>query len=120
MTKHDLAQWLADYCTAWEARDPDAAARLFTEEALYFETPFAEPFRGRQGVHEYWARVTSDQRNVQADSTIVGVFGDTGIARWSARLELASNDTLVELDGVFLLEFENGLCATLREWWHAR
>lgn len=121
MNTNDLRNWLHSYGSAWEARSAEAAGRLFSEGALYYETPYAEPFRGREGIESYWSRVTADQRDVQFESQALGFAGTTGVAKWSARFELASNGAAVELNGVFLLRFDDdGLCRELREWWHAR
>ncbi|HEU4620012.1 MAG TPA: nuclear transport factor 2 family protein [Gammaproteobacteria bacterium] len=57
-----LSDWLRKYEHAWESRDAQAASRIFTENALYYETPYAEPFRGRKGIADYWAGVTADRR----------------------------------------------------------
>jgi hypothetical protein len=35
VTREDLDEWLGLYGGAWEARDREAAARLFTEDAVY-------------------------------------------------------------------------------------
>jgi len=121
MNTGGLRNWLRAYGEAWEGRDAEAASQLFSEDARYFETPYAEPFRGRDGIRDYWAKVTDDQREVDFNGEALGFLGATGVARWSARFKLASNGVAVELNGVFLLEFdENGLCSRLREWWHAR
>lgn len=121
MNTDDLRNWLQAYGSAWEARNAEAASQLFTEEALYFETPYSEPFRGREGIHGYWAKVTDDQREVDFHSEALGFAGTSGVAKWSARFTLASTGAAVELNGVFLLEFDDdGLCSQLREWWHAR
>jgi uncharacterized protein (TIGR02246 family) len=121
LTAESLAAWLARYERAWEERDPDQAAALFTPDAPYYEKPFDPPKAGRAGIREYWATVTADQRDVDFHSQVVAVTGRTGIARWSASLTLASNGARVELDGVFLLTFDgSGLCCELREWWHVQ
>jgi hypothetical protein len=121
MNTDDLRNWLSAYGAAWETRNPEAASELFSEDALYFETPYAEPFRGREGVKGYWAKVTDDQREVDFAGEALGFLGATGVAKWSARFKLASNGAAVELNGVFLLEFDqNGSCIRLQEWWHAR
>jgi len=113
--------WLADYGAAWEERDAGSAAALFAEEGRYYETPYSEPFTGKAGIADYWAGVTADQRDVNFESTVLAVDGNTGIARWSATFSLASNGAAVELNGVFVLEFgPGGRCTELREWWHAR
>src|SRR5690606_33271931 len=105
MNVNDLERWLAGYKAAWESRDAEAVCRLFTLDALYYETPYAEPFKGHDGIRDYWSSVTADQRDVAFSSDVIGVIEPTGIARWSAKFKLASNGADVELNGVFLLQF---------------
>lgn len=121
LSRAALTDWLARYRTAWETRDPDAASKLFTENATYREKPFDAPKAGRSGVREYWAQVTADQRDVQFTSDAIAVHGNTGVAHWHAKFKLASVGATIELDGVFVLEFDaSGLCSSLREWWHVK
>jgi ketosteroid isomerase-like protein len=121
LTQAKLEAWLVSYGAAWEMRDADLAARIFTENATYREMPFEAPKAGRTGIREDWAGVTADQRDVQFDSNVIAVNGNTGVAHWSAKFKLASSGATVELDGVFVLEFDaTGLCSALREWWHVR
>jgi uncharacterized protein (TIGR02246 family) len=121
LTPAAVEAWLAKYKEAWEQRDAERAAALFTETAAYHEMPFDAPKAGRAGVREYWSTVTADQRDVSFDSQLIAVTGQTAVARWSARLKSASSGARIELDGVFILTFErDGLCKELREWWHVR
>jgi ketosteroid isomerase-like protein len=116
-----LESWLERYGAAWEARDAGAAGDIFAEDALYQETPFEEPHKGRAGIREYWSRVTADQRDIDFRFDVVPVTANTGVARWSAKFRLESTGDTLELDGVFVLEFAaDGLCTSLREWWHIR
>lgn len=121
LTAAGVEAWLDRYGAAWEARDPDAARALFAPDARYYETPYAEPFLGRAGIRDYWATVTSDQRDVEFRSSVVSVSGSTGVAHWTAKFMSVSEGVEVELDGIFVLEFDaEGRVAVLREWWHAR
>lgn len=116
-----LDNWLQAYGAAWEGRDATAAAALFTLDALYQETPHAEPLRGRTAIAGYWATVTADQADVEFDFAILAVSGRTGIAEWSARFRSISGNVPVELNGIFVLDFaSDGLVESLREWWHAQ
>jgi nuclear transport factor 2 (NTF2) superfamily protein len=119
---HDkLSRWLATYGRAWETRDADLVATLFTGDASYQETPFAEPFHGRDGVLAYWSRVTADQSDIAFLFEVIAMVGMTGIAQWSAKFRSISGEVPVELNGVFVLEFANaGEVRSLREWWHVR
>jgi len=120
LTRAALEQWLQRYERAWEERDPARAAEIFTPDATYRETPFAEPFRGRAAVRDYWASVTADQRDIDFKYDVIAVSGNTGVAHWSATLTQPSSGAKVQLDGVFVLEFDadGTLCRSLREWWH--
>lgn len=121
LTSASLEAWLKNYEQAWELRDADRAAALFTDNAPYHEMPFDPPKLGRKGIRDYWTTVTEDQRNVDFKFAIVAVNGQTGVARWSASLDSASSGVHVTLDGVFVLTFDaSGLCSELREWWHVR
>jgi hypothetical protein len=121
VTADDLQRWLDAYKSAWEARSPEQAAALFAADTEYYETPFAEPFRGRDGVADYWRRVTAGQRDIVFTSRIVGVSGNIGVAQWSATFTALASGAAVALDGVFVLEFDaDKRCGVLREWWHAR
>ena len=113
-----VEQWLDGYGAAWEARDPAAAARLFTTDARYYETPWSEPFAGSDGIAEYWMSVTADQRNVAFDYELIALNADTAVAHWTASFELDSSGATLALDGVFVLTFDSAQqVSELREWW---
>jgi uncharacterized protein (TIGR02246 family) len=122
VTSAKLEAWLGGYREAWEKRDAERAAQLFTDNATYQEMPFDPPKIGRAGIREYWSGVTADQRDVEFRAQTIAVNGNTGVAHWSAKFKLASTGATVELDGVFVLDFDptSGLCKALREWWHER
>jgi ketosteroid isomerase-like protein len=121
LTTAALEAWLARYGEAWETRDADKAAALFTPEATYHEMPFDAPLEGAAKIREYWARVTADQRDIDFSSKPIVIDDDTGVAEWSATFRTASTGATIELNGVFVLQFDDaGRCTSLREWWHVR
>ncbi len=113
--------WLDAYKRAWEARDPEAAADLFTEDATYHETPFDEPSRGHEGIYEYWSDVPRTQRNVRFSYEILATTEGGGVAHWRANFVRLPANAPVVLDGIFLVKLNaDGRCAEFREWWHKR
>ncbi len=119
LTMADLTTWLDAYGDAWESRDPDSAASLFAEDASYKVTPYEDAHIGRSGIRQYWESVTANQRNVEFEHQPLSVTGNTGIAHWSAQFDVEPSKTHIELDGIFVLEFdEDGKCRQLSEWWH--
>ena len=118
MNGKTLKIWLDAYGRAWETRDPEAAADLFTEDASYQETPFTEPERGRRAIREYWLNATQDQDDIQFGYEILSVTDDRGIARWWVSFTVAAQ-TQIQLDGIFLVVMaEDNRCKEFREWWH--
>jgi hypothetical protein len=110
-------EWLAAYRTAWIERDPDAAAALFTEDAIYQEQPYEVGFAGPQGVRDYWARVTETQQGVEVAYGAPLVQGNRAAVEWWVTLE--NGGAPITLAGEFMLTFDDsGLCRNLREYWH--
>jgi nuclear transport factor 2 (NTF2) superfamily protein len=112
-----LDEWIAGYRSAWEERDPAAAASLFSSDSTYRSNIFEEPYRGQDGVRQYWATVTASQSEVQVRMGRPFVDGDrVGVEFWT-NMRVAGDP--VTLPGCLLLDFdEAGLCRRLREYWH--
>lgn len=111
--------WLRKYGQAWEERAPQMAVQLFAQDCRYFETPFSEPQIGRDGVLKYWQAVPDGQTNIAFRYRVLSVQSRTVIAHWSASFTRVASGVQVKLDGMFVLDFDDdGLCRTLREWWH--
>jgi hypothetical protein len=123
VTTAAVDSWLTRYGAAWEKRDAAVAGTLFTPTARYGETPFDVPMQGRAAIEEYWRKVTADQRDIVFNWKVIAVNGSTGVAHWSAKFRLEATGAIVELDGMFVLEFDptgSGQCSALGEWWHVR
>jgi hypothetical protein len=116
----ELDAWLVAYKFAWENRDAVTLIELFSEDAHYFATPFADAVRGSDGIAEYWKKQTTDQRDIDFRYNCVAINGFVCVARWYARFALASTATRVESRGIFVLDFNRyGECSVLREWSHS-
>lgn len=115
-----LARWLDRYGAAWEARDGEAAAELFTAGAVYHWGPF-DVLHGVAAVTRRWAAATADQRDISFEHAPLGLAGGLAYAHWRCRFRRRSTGLRCELDGVFVLRFdEDGRCSELREWWLQR
>jgi|SRR5215203_3058419 len=119
MERATFTNWLDAYKRAWEARDPEAAADVFTADATYQETPFEEPVRGRRGIRDYWFDATRYQEGIEFSYEVLATTETGGIAHWRSEFTRLTSDSAVELDGIFLVELDaDGKCTEFREWWH--
>jgi ketosteroid isomerase-like protein len=109
-------EWLERYRRAWVERDADAAAELFTDDAIYREQPFEPPFVGRDAIRRYWSTVTRAQSAIELRYGSPVVEGARVAVEWWANL--LNDGSPVTLAGEFLLTFdEHGRCRELREYW---
>jgi hypothetical protein len=121
LTATAFAQWLAAYGQASAADDPLASARLFSEDARYYESPFDAPLVGRRAIYDYWAAGAQNLTGKSSTGKILAVRDNLGIARWRSRFVVRATGAAVALDCIFLAEFDAaGLCYCFREWWHSR
>lgn len=119
MNTDSFREWLERYEQAWEGRDPEAAAGLFTVDATYQGIPSSEPMRGREAIRAYWAEVPQTQERVEFRSELVRVTEGLGVAQWHASFIRVTTRVRVELDGVFIVRLnESGECTEFNEWWH--
>lgn len=121
LTSAKVETWLKGYEEAWETLDPDKAAQLFTTNATYKDNPYETPHQGQEAIRQYWATVTADQKDVDFTYAVLSVTDNTGIAYWHSEFSSKSSGAGIVLDGIFVLEFNNnGLCESLKEWWHLK
>jgi SnoaL-like domain len=118
--KGDLSEWLDRYGHAWRQRDPDAAAELFAEDAVYQWGPFGRRLRGRRQIRAAWAEATGTQDNVEFGYEVLGESERGALARWWSGYDEPERRVHVRLEGIFRLSFdEDGLCRSLEEWWNS-
>jgi hypothetical protein len=120
VTIEELSSWLDAYRQAWEGRDPDAAAMLFTEEGTYQWGPFEEPLRGRAAIRDRWASAVAAQAEVTFGHEPLAVGDGRGLARWWVSFAVPVARQRIRLEGIFQVALdEDGLCYEFREWWNA-
>jgi ketosteroid isomerase-like protein len=108
--------WIEVWTRAWPARDADAIAALYTEDAAYLSHPFRQPHRGTQGVLDYLAQAFSDEELVECR------FGDPVASGNRAAVEywaiLRTEGREVTLAGTTVLRFgSDGRCQEHRDYW---
>jgi ketosteroid isomerase-like protein len=115
-----LSEWLDAYGAAWERRDPEAAAELFAEDALYQWGPFGRRLRGRIMIREAWAEAVETQANVKFGYEVLAATARGGIARWWCSMDVPSRNVRERDEGIFRLAFDDsGLCTSLEEWFNS-
>ena len=59
----------------WERGDVEAVASVFTDDAVFLETPFSQPDRGIAAIRAYWKDIPLHQAEIQFSSGEIYVAG---------------------------------------------
>ncbi len=115
MERTDLLTWIADYERVWRTPGIAVLAEVFTADAVYRPSPYAEPLRGLPEIASFWeAERVSHDEDFTLQAQIVAVEGDTGVARIEVRY---GPPTSREYRDVWIVTLdEAGLCAAFEEW----
>ena len=78
-----MMRWVADYERAWRDGDVSVLARLFTENASYRVSPYAEPRIGHLEIQAFW--LDDEGRAFTATAEPVAVEGRAAVVRLEVR-----------------------------------
>jgi hypothetical protein len=76
-------QWVAEYERAWREGDVSGVTRLFTDEARYRPSPYAEPRVGHAEIQAFWLDDAGRTFSVLAEP--VAVEGRHAVVRLDVR-----------------------------------
>jgi len=112
MDREGVMRWVADYERAWRAGDVPGVARLFTEDARYRISPYAEPKVGHADIQAYW--LDDEGRTFEVVAEPVAVEGRDAVVR----LEVRYLDPVAqEYRDLWLLRFApDGRVEDFEEW----
>lgn len=122
MDHKQVAAWLDAYSAAWRTYDPVAIGALFSEDAVYISSPYAEPVRGRAGIVSLWLEQPDQADTYEGHYEPLVVEGDRAVANGRSRYYDGAGGPLKhEWDNIFVLRFDaDGRCVEYREWYNKR
>lgn len=106
---------MSAYERAWRTPGTEALVELFTADAVYRMSPYAEPAIGLGSIAELWEREREDAEEAFGMShEIVAVEGDTGVVRVEVRY---GEPQPAEYRDLWIVKLDAaGLCREFEEW----
>src|SRR2546422_148218 len=118
LTREDARNTLKTYVAAWEGQDPDLITTIFTQDATYHERVLDTPIQSRDGIRAYWqSKVVGSQAEIKCTLLNLYLDGNTAIAEWEAEFDDTRQGIRKRMREIAVLEFRDGLIASLREYW---
>jgi ketosteroid isomerase-like protein len=102
----------------WSRGDPNLLASLFTENAVFLETPFSEPLRGLQAIRRYWSDVPVNQAEIKVTTGEIYAAGPWFSTEFKATFRRRRTGEWVEARGAIFCETEGEKISEMRMYWH--
>jgi hypothetical protein len=113
--------WLEGYEQAWRAYDAPAAGELFAQDALYYTSPFRQPWRGRAEIVEKWTRDEDDSEGFDFEFEPIAVMGDTGVAGCRVVYRAGDGSVAQEFSDIWVVRFDaDNRAREFTEWFMLR
>lgn len=103
------------YERAWRTPGTGSLEVLFTADATYRMSPYAQPATGLAAIGELWERERQGaEEKFEMSHEIVAVDGDTGVVRVDVRYEAPSP---AEYRDLWIVRLDaDGRCRAFEEW----
>ncbi|MFF8476668.1 nuclear transport factor 2 family protein [Streptomyces sp. NPDC015414] len=112
-------RWIDALKDGWRARDADAVAALFTDDAVYHQGPYGAPHTGREAVAAHWRTTLSRQKDARMWFGEPVVSGGRAAVEWWCVLYDPETGAPRNAAGCLVLRFAaDGRCASFHEYWH--
>lgn len=119
-TAHRGRELIDTFARGWAKGQADIILSVFAEEAVFIETPFAEPIRGAGEIRRYWSDVPAHQSEITVSTGELYVAGPWFSTEFKAVFRRRRTGDWVEAKGALFCEMANGLITEMRMYWHRR
>ena len=102
----------------WSRAKIDVLMSVFAEDAVFIETPFSSPLRGKEAVLSYWKDVPYHQTEIAFSSGEIFAAGPWFSAEFRVVFRRRRTGEWVEARGAIFCETAGGLITEMRMYWH--
>lgn len=108
------------FARGWAKGQIDTIISVFATDAVFIETPFADPARGTAEIRRYWSDVPAHQSEITVTTGEIYVAGPWFATEFKAVFRRRRTGDWVEAKGALFCETAEGLITEMRMYWHRR
>jgi ketosteroid isomerase-like protein len=113
-----LARTLTDtFVAGWSKADVPTIMSVFSENAVFLETPFSTPSTGTDAIRRYWAEVPYNQSEITATSGEIYTAGPWFSTEFKVVFRRRRTGEWVEARGAIFCETEGDRISEMRMYW---
>jgi hypothetical protein len=102
----------------WSRPNVDQLMSVYASDAVFVETPFAEPLRGLEAIRRYWLDVPLHQSEIAFSSGEIYGAGPWFSTEFKCVFRRKRTGDWVEARGAIFCETAAGLISEMRMYWH--
>jgi len=102
----------------WSRPNIDQLMTVYATDAVFVETPFAEPLRGLEAIRRYWLDVPLHQSEIGFSSGEIYGAGPWFSTEFKCVFRRKRSGEWVEARGAIFCETAGGLISEMRMYWH--
>ncbi len=102
----------------WTRGNSELVASLFTDDAVFLETPFGEPQRGLPAIRRYWSDVPVHQAEIRVSTGEIYAAGPWFATEFKATFRRRRTGEWVEARGAVFCETMGEKISEMRMYWH--
>jgi len=116
-----LGRELVDaFAAGWSKGDVKQILEVFSEQAVFVETPFSEPRTGWDAIRAYWIDIPYNQSEITVTTGEIYVAGPWFSTEFRAVFRRRRTGEWVEARGALFCETDGGKITEMRMYWHRR
>lgn len=102
----------------WEKGDVEAICSVFSDDAVFIETPFSAPDSGIAAIRAYWRDIPLTQAEVSFKSGEIYVAGPWFATEFRCTFRRRRTGEQVDARGALFCETKDGKISEMRMYWH--
>jgi ketosteroid isomerase-like protein len=102
----------------WEKGDVEAICSVFTDDAVFLETPFSQPDTGIAAIRAYWRDIPLTQAEVRFQSGEIYAAGPWFATEFRCTFRRRRTGEQVDARGALFCETKDGKISEMRMYWH--
>jgi ketosteroid isomerase-like protein len=118
--RDDYRRLIDTFARGWEKGDPEELLSVFSQDAVFLETPFGRPDRGLEALRAYWIDLPKHQAEVTFKTGEIFEAGPWFATEFQLRFRRRRTGDWVEAKGAIFCETKQDKINEMRMYWHRR
>lgn len=106
------------FSRGWAKANLDLVCSVFTDDAVFHETPFTEPIAGLPAIRKWWADVPYHQSEISCTTGEIYSAGPWFSTEFKTTFRRRRTGEWVEARGGIFCETAGGKISEMRMYWH--